>query len=288
MFFAPSLYYLIFIPRAAKGWFQQCGEDIEAVKVQETGSRIAVTRQRKVALFGAAALFIAAVTLLFSKADPHPVLRTALTLAALALACVVPYSYSIVVDLRQGKLVASRKALLRRRRQEMEAAGLRWLRTDDSSELSSVIAETDHGAVKLLMLPEEEADAVVGHVNKFLKKAMGRPRQDDIGQPETAGPGFTVLRYAPYAAFFVFSSIAIFLSFFEETLKGIEGRSALAGLGAGIFLGGGLYLFFSLAWHFNSGTSNRIQFRMSDSATNVALSVLVVMFSLVLFAAALF
>jgi hypothetical protein len=258
------------------------------MKVEQTGSMIAVTRQRKVALFGTAALFIAAVALLFSKTSPHPLLRTALTLAAAALASVVPYSYSVVVDLSKGKLVSSRRALLRRRRCEMDAGGLRWLRTDDSSELSSVIAETDHGAVKLMMLPEEEADAVVGHVNKFLKGAKDLPPQDDTGQVETATPRFTVLRYAPYAAFFVFSSIAIILSFFEDALKSIEGRSAMMGLGAGIFFGGGLYLFFSLAWHFNSGTSNHIQFRMSDSATNVALSVLVVIFALVVLAAALF
>ncbi|GAB4389620.1 MAG: hypothetical protein Kow0025_16120 [Thermodesulfovibrionales bacterium] len=253
------------------------------MKVERTDTRVSVRKDRRVPFLLVSALFAAAALGLWSAGAPAAVIVVLFALLA-GILSLVPYYYRVEADKGSGRLLCVRKSLYGRKRTEVDLCGLNWLRTDEGAEMLSVMAETGEGAVKLITLPDDEADEVVGHVNRFLKGAGGT----GVAAAPIEGTRHIALRCMPLAAFVVFSAVAIVLSFFEEVLWNIREMRALEAAGVALFFAGALYLLVSLVWHFMSGTSNRLQLRLNDSATNVALSLAIVIFSTLLIAAALF
>ena len=212
------------------------------MNIEETSSRLIITRDQRF-MFLLVTLVIEGVLLFIIVARGlHPWWIAVILLAPLALISALPYSYTITVDKEMGKIVCLRRALLYKRRKEVQLDELQSVDVGYSiwEGMSKVVASVDSAEIGLLTLPEDEAEEVIEQINEFLGE-----KESEYSTPTEAVAEESLcsrlIKFARDAYLIIVGSVVIISSFFAEVLPSLGAMSPLAAVGTVMFFVGALY-----------------------------------------------
>jgi len=178
-----------------------------------------------------------------------------------------------------GKIVCLRRALLYKRRKEVQLDELQSVDVGYSiwEGMSKVVASVDSAEIGLLTLPEDEAEEVIEHINEFLGE-----EESEYSTPTEAVAEESLcsrlIKFARDAYLIIVGSVVIISSFFAEVLPSLGAMSPLAAVGTVMFFVGALYFLVASVLFLSLGRrSTYIRFSVKDPTTHLGASIVLVM-----------